>query len=100
MALTWFFTTSNRFIRDKATKALVGLLNNKLAIIKEVMIEFQKVNDPYVLERLCAVAYGCMLRDKKNDDGAKVLVNGSMTIFSKNQSHHSIFSHAIMLQVL
>ncbi len=73
MALTWFFTTSNRFIRDKATKALVGLLNNKLAIIKEVMIEFQKVNDPYVLERLCAVAYGCMLRDKKNDDGAKVL---------------------------
>jgi hypothetical protein len=62
--LTWFFTTSNRYLRDQATKAMVALLKNKISILIQTLEDFKNVNDPYVLERLYAVAYGCSLRTK------------------------------------
>lgn len=60
--VAWFLTTSNRFLRDKATKALVNLFTNRLLILRQVIQSFLDVNDLYVLERLFAVAYGCVLR--------------------------------------
>jgi len=66
IALTWLLTTSERYLRDRTTKALVSLFTNRLQILTNVMSHFRQVNDPYVLERLYAVAYGCALR---NTDG-------------------------------
>lgn len=63
IALAWFLTTSNRFLRDKATKALVSLLEKRIHILRRIISEFLGVNDPYVLERLFAVAYGCAMRN-------------------------------------
>jgi hypothetical protein len=70
VALTWFLTTSNRFVRDRATKALVNLLTKRLQVLQAVMEQFRTVNDLYVLERLFAVAYGCVLRSNKDDEVA------------------------------
>ena len=66
IALAWFLTTSNRFLRDKATKALVSLLEKRIHILRRIIGEFLGVNDPYVLERLFAVAYGCAMRSTDN----------------------------------
>lgn len=60
--LTWFFTTSNRSIRDKATKGLVMLLDNSPTTLFELNKLFIGVDDPYVTERLYAVTYGVILR--------------------------------------
>ena len=68
-ALIWFLTTSHRFLRDRATKALVSLFTDRIHVLCQVIPEFAEVNDPYVLERLYAVAYGCALRS--NEDDAK-----------------------------
>lgn len=68
VALAWFLTTSNRFLRDRATKALVSLLADRMHVLRQIIREFLGVNDPYVLERLFAVAYGCAMRSM--DDGA------------------------------
>jgi hypothetical protein len=62
IALTWFLTSSNRRLRDRATKALVGLLERRLPILIPLLREFLDVDDPYVTERLFAVAYGCAMR--------------------------------------
>ena len=66
--ITWFLSTTNRKLRDKSTYALVNLLKNKLYILKELLQLFEDVDDPYVLERLYAAAYGCVLnsRDYEN----------------------------------
>jgi hypothetical protein len=69
IALTWFLTSSNRFLRDKATKALVNLLDERLHVLRDLIPTFLQVNDPYVLERLFCVAYGCAMR---SGDGAAV----------------------------
>lgn len=68
-ALAWFLTTSNRSLRDQATKALVSLFVDRIHVLRQVISDFAKVNDPYVLERLYAVAYGCAL--KSTDPEAK-----------------------------
>lgn len=67
ISLAWFLTTSNRFLRDRTTKALVSLLTNRISVLKLIIQEFLQVNDPYVLERLFAVAYGCAMRSTNND---------------------------------
>ena len=60
--LAWMLTTSNRFLRDRATKALVALLTGRVESIERLMERFADVDDPYVAERIYAVAYGVVMR--------------------------------------
>ena len=62
IALAWMFTTSNRFLRDRATKALVSLLTGRLGSATRLVDRFSDVDDPYVAERIYAVAYGVAMR--------------------------------------
>ena len=63
--LMWFQTTSNRKVRDRSTKALVRILSRFPSLLPDLLQEFHAVNDPYVVERLYAVAYGviCNMTD-------------------------------------
>jgi hypothetical protein len=58
LMLAWCFTTSNRRIRDRATKALTALLLTRMDIFPQLLGAFRDVDDLYVLERLYAAAYG------------------------------------------
>ena len=62
ITLTWMLTTSNRFLRDRATKALVSLLTDRLDAAAHLIERFYDVDDYYVPERLYAVAYGVVLQ--------------------------------------
>lgn len=61
ITLAWLFTSTDRKLRDEATKALICLLKDNADILIEVLSKFEGVNDPYVCERLYAAAYGCAL---------------------------------------
>ena len=67
IVLCWFFTSSNRIIRDNATKALANLFLANRAIFLELLRRFAKVDDLYVLERLLAAAFAscCLDPDTK-----------------------------------
>ena len=67
LALAWFLTSSNRSIRDKATKALVSLWSARMDILVGVLQKFDGCNDPYVVERLFCAAYGCAMRSDDID---------------------------------
>jgi hypothetical protein len=62
ITLAWMLTTSNRFLRDRATKALVSLLTGRLTAVVRLVERFADVDDPYVAERVYAVAYGIAMR--------------------------------------
>ena len=62
VTLAWMLTTSNRFLRDRATKALVHLLTNRFQSATALVARFADVDDPYVTERIYAVAYGVAMR--------------------------------------
>ena len=61
-SLAWMLTTSNRFIRDRATKALVSLLTGRFESTERLVNQFSDINDLYVVERIYAVAYGVAMR--------------------------------------
>src|SRR5690606_24385780 len=50
IALSWMLTTSNRFLRDRATKALVSLLTGRLPATVRLVDRFSDVDDAYVTE--------------------------------------------------
>ncbi len=58
----WFLTSTNRTLRDSATKAIICLLEERISVLITLIKIFKDVNDRYVLQRLYAVAYGCALR--------------------------------------
>lgn len=62
VVLTWFLTASNRFVRDRATKGLVALLDGDFETAARLVRRFHNVDDPYVCERVMAAAYGIAMR--------------------------------------
>lgn len=72
LALAWCLTTSDRFVRDRATKALVGLLEQRISILRWLLKHFADVAEPYVQERLHAVAYGCAMLTRQTKELQKL----------------------------
>jgi len=64
IVIGWFLASSNRFLRDRATKALVSLFLDHMPALRAVLAAFRGVDDPYITERLLAVAYGCALKSR------------------------------------
>lgn len=60
--LSWMLATSNRFLRDRATKALVSLLTGRFDAAVRLVEQFANVDDPYIAERVFGVAYGIAMR--------------------------------------
>lgn len=85
VTLAWFLTTSNRFLRDRATKALVSILTPRIYLLQQIIPEFLDVDDWYVLERLFAVAYGCAMRSIDYDAVATLAKDVYIWIFEDGQ---------------
>lgn len=60
--LCWLLSSPNRFMRDWVTKALVQLLRGHLDVMRVLFERFWTVDDPYVVQRVIAIAYGALLR--------------------------------------
>lgn len=61
ICVTWFLSSSNRRLRDDATKCLIILLNHEVGLLISLLGQFENIDDPYVRQRLMAVAYGCAI---------------------------------------
>lgn len=70
--LTWFLASTHRKFRDQTTKALVNLLEQQPEALLAILKTFKNIDDMYILERLYAVVYGCILRTEKNENIIKI----------------------------
>lgn len=61
IVLSWFLTTPNRYVRDRATKWLVSLLKERVHLLIPLLEQFKGINDVYILERLYCVTYWSLL---------------------------------------
>ena len=60
--LAWCFASSDRYLRDRATKGFVSIFRSRLSLVAGIMDDFRDVDDPYVHERIMCAAYGCVMR--------------------------------------
>ena len=68
--LAWLFTSANRRLRDTATKALVSVTTHHPQVLTDLVRRFAAVNDPYVIDRVVAAAYGHVLRRRHHIESA------------------------------
>ena len=80
--LAWMLTTPNRFLRDRATKALVVLLTGRFESAGRLVNRFADVDDPYVSERVYAVAYGVAMRSHDADAVGKLALVAYEQLFA------------------
>lgn len=90
--LCWFLTSSNRELRDCTTKALVNLLENRIEVLLTLLKKFENVDDPYVIDRVYAVALGCTLRTKQSGQLEKLAELVYVLVFDKE----NIYSHVLL----
>ncbi|MFA1546104.1 hypothetical protein [Actinomadura chokoriensis] len=83
--LCWLLSSPNRFMRDWVTKALVQLLRGHLDVMRALFERFWNVDDPYVIQRVVAIAYGAILRSTPAEaNQAKVLAEAiHMRVFTR-----------------
>lgn len=93
ITLAWFHTSTNRKLRDSSTKAMISLLENRIHILIELLKKFENVNDPYVYERLFAVAYGCALRTTQKETLVELSNYIFEVIFNKDDE---IYPHILL----
>lgn len=72
--MIWFLTSTNRTLRDSATKSIICLLQDRIHILTQLINKFKNVNDRYVLQRVYAIAYGCAVRTS-NIESLEILGN-------------------------
>ncbi len=85
ITLAWTLTSSNRFARDKATKGLVNLLRGRPASAEDLINRFADVDDPYVLERIYAVAYGVAMLSRDRDGVGGLASNVYRRVFANGE---------------
>jgi len=66
--LAWLCTSSDRSVRDHATKALTALMRQRPTAARSLLTRFKFVNDPYVLERVLSAAYATVLSVADSDE--------------------------------
>jgi hypothetical protein len=96
MTLSWLTSLSHRVIRDMATKALATLLVERRPLAAQLIERFADVNDPYVVDRVLAAAYGAATR-RHNDDGLAALAEAAYgAVFADDPipAHALIRDHA------
>jgi len=81
--LAWFFTSANRYLRDVATKSLVCQLQQRLRLAIPLLKKFEKVNDPYVADRLYASVMGAVLRGGNTNELVPISEYVYTAIFKK-----------------
>ncbi len=67
IVLGWFTSSMDRRIRDYASKGLIALVRNDVDLMLRLLDKFDGVDDPYVMERIYAAAYGCALLSDATD---------------------------------
>ena len=67
ITLSWMLSTSNRFLRDNATQALVNLLTGRLDAVRRLVERFADIDDMYIAERVYGVAYGTAMRTRQTE---------------------------------
>lgn len=62
----WLLSSSNRWLRDYTSKAMIEILKEHFQLCEIILRKFEKVNDPYIIQRLYGIVFGACC--KRTDD--------------------------------
>lgn len=65
---SWLLTSTNRKLRDRASKAMIELLKTNFSLCLPLLKKFEEVNDPYIIQRLFGIVFGACTKNLKLDE--------------------------------
>ena len=83
VSLSWLFAVPDPCVRNMATRALVNLLAGRIAATIRLVERFTDVDDPYVLQRVYAVAYGVATRSYDAEETGKLATCVYSNVFAR-----------------
>lgn len=83
--LIWMLSLTYRPARDLATKGLVKFFRHHILYIKEVLNVFDKVNDPYIRQRIYASILGAVLLSRDSDEKEQIAIDVYLRIFDNGK---------------
>lgn len=90
--LSWFLCTSNRAFRDRCTKAIINLLTNRFSVVINLLTMFKNVDDPYIMERIYAIAYGCAVKETDTENLKRL----SMLVYEEVFNRAEVYPHILL----
>lgn len=90
--LSWFLTATNREIRDRTSKAMIEILKVDFDLCLPLLMKFEGINDPYVIQRLHGIVFGaCTKRTESHEQEFKKLEEYIYsTVFAKDEVYPDI----------
>lgn len=90
--LAWLFTSSNRNLRDRASKALIEVLKDSYDLCLYTLERFEGVNDPYVIQRIYGCVFGACTKnlDSGNQEFKKLAEYVYSSVFNQENVYPDI----------
>jgi len=86
----WILTSSNRWLRDYTSKAMIEILKDNFHLCQVILNKFETVNDPYVIQRLYGVVFGACCKRKNNESIKDLAEYVYLTVFRKDTVYPDI----------
>jgi|GEM_PF-341746 len=64
----WLLTSSNRWLRDNTSKAMIEILKEHFSLCQVILEKFSSVNDPYVVQRIYGIVFGACCKRRKTEN--------------------------------
>ncbi|MDP4552344.1 hypothetical protein Q9251_15820 [Alkalihalobacillus macyae] len=90
--LLWITTTTNRKVRDQATKSLARILSFSPQLIPYMIKNYNNLDDPYLVERLYAAIYGATC----NIDSEKIITQIAQIVFENVFEQENPYPHILL----
>ena len=82
LSLSWLLTAPDPGVQNMATRALVNLLAGRIATTIRLVERFSDVDDPSVLQRVYAVAYGVATRSHDAGEAGELAASVYSNVFA------------------
>lgn len=91
---SWILTSSNRWLRDTTSKAMIEILKDNFEYTEYLLKLFSDVNDPYVIQRLYGIAFGACV--KRNCENKETFESLSCFVFENIFNKDTIFPDILL----
>lgn len=98
--LLWFCTSNHRALRKKSTLAAIRLLVGRSKVVCALISELHSVDDPYLLERLYAVAAGVAMRLPRGADLELLGASVHQAVFARHPVTPNLLTRDFAASVL
>lgn len=90
IVLAWFLSSSNRRLRDVSTKSIINILDGRFNVLMEFLRLFKEVDDPYIRERVYAIAFGYAVRETNQENLITLSQFAYKEVFNKDEVYPNI----------